>query len=951
VVAGAGRQPRINKPGLPYFVGHVEVGVFLCDVDNPGHSDWTDELRAEAARQDAELDVLKTAGIYYTSHGRRIVQPIAEVIPAGEVEPYLRRWLCELEVAGVAVDWACRDWTRHFRLPNVKRKGRLYRSPSLRLEQMVPIELKPLPTALPSVSAREMASTSSRPPVSVEWTSDVPKIWLPRVQQIADAVKAESSEWHTLFMALAGALLARSAPPEHVPALCRAISLATGADTRTDDRERAARSTVEKQMAGQRITGSGELRRRWPQVAAALDDATARGSEARLRALAAAPSATAAMPVAEATAALEDAIRRAPDGLTLISAECGLGKTAAAVRIAAERAAKPYRSPDATGERAPAQSKTSISVDKNKLAKQVARDVALAGTKVRRLFGPLSVKGADGKPECRYYDIARPLVAGGQAMQWELCQGRGQEPCEYLELCTAYGGAEGPPDARVTIGPHALLGQLNAEAGSTGLLVIDEPPDVLETTVLSLQKLDAASQILRAFDGRYIGALTPALAGVRAWVAELGELDAPTELADAVRFCARVIKQEDLEQARRSSGCEGDAVECARAAPFPEGRSGIAPPIQSAYLAMARKSIEWACAIGDASKVLRAIYRALASVAPVAARIEQRNERVLILTGAREPFVDALRREGAVVVSDANAELHAPIMAKVVGYDPPHHRFSAVDGAPIERTLIRCRSATRTQWLPKGQLAVDASLVGAVRVLFEWVKEDPAAKRLGLITMLPIELALRAALEPDNRELDAKWTNAHQSLQVLAEVRGKLGPVIRSWPGQILFGHYGAVRGLNTMADVDCLATLGDPWPNLGAMKNDVAFLGLADAWEQRLEDSCRAELEQAHGRIRAVHRTRSGRALHIGGVLPGGSGWSSGNVQIRRLLGGAPKATSVMDANELELVIGALGGVRAAARVLDCDPKTVRRYREGLTPVPEGSAAELRRRLLDGGA
>lgn len=66
VVEGAARQPRINKSGLPHFEGRVQVGVFFCDVDNPMHSPWTDELLKAALAQYDTLDVLQTAGVYHT---------------------------------------------------------------------------------------------------------------------------------------------------------------------------------------------------------------------------------------------------------------------------------------------------------------------------------------------------------------------------------------------------------------------------------------------------------------------------------------------------------------------------------------------------------------------------------------------------------------------------------------------------------------------------------------------------------------------------------------------------------------------------------------------------------------------------------------------------------------------------------------------------------------------
>ena len=51
VVKRAQWQPRINKPGLVHFDGIVETSVFFCDVDNPGHAEWTDGLVESAMRE------------------------------------------------------------------------------------------------------------------------------------------------------------------------------------------------------------------------------------------------------------------------------------------------------------------------------------------------------------------------------------------------------------------------------------------------------------------------------------------------------------------------------------------------------------------------------------------------------------------------------------------------------------------------------------------------------------------------------------------------------------------------------------------------------------------------------------------------------------------------------------------------------------------------------------
>jgi len=209
--------------------------------------------------------------------------------------------------------------------------------------------------------------------------------------------------------------------------------------------------------------------------------------------------------------------------------------------------------------------------------------------------------------------------------------------------------------------------------------------------------------------------------------------------------------------------------------------------------------------------------------------------------------------------------------------------------------------------------------------------------------MRTIELAFRAALRPDDAELERDWRAAKQSAKTLELVRSTLGPLLRSWPGELRLAHYGAVRGLNDFADVDSLITLGDPWPNLGDVRNDVAFLGLEESWEARLEDLCRAELEQAHGRLRTIHRTRPGRALHVGNVLPSGLGWGSGQIEIRKLEGGRPANVSTIAPSEIAELVDAVGGLRRTAGLIGCSPASLLRYQAGIRAMPAQMIASLR--------
>jgi uncharacterized protein YukE len=299
---------------------------------------------------------------------------------------------------------------------------------------------------------------------------------------------------------------------------------------------------------------------------------------------------------------------------------------------------------------------------------------------------------------------------------------------------------------------------------------------------------------------------------------------------------------------------------------------------------------------------------------------------------------------------DANIGVHAGIYEKALGYEPPLRNFRAEDGAPIERTHLWCSSASRTHWMRSGKLLPKPSLVNAVREIIKWAKADPAATRLGLITLKPIRQALDCILRPTDPNAIEAWKKAGQLDGTLEELRRMLAPIISEWKGELILGHYGAVRGLNSMADVDCLATLGDPWPNIGQVARDMDYLGMQDQSDERMEALCRAELEQAHGRLRTVHRARPGHALHVGRVLPSGSGWCSGQIRRERMTMGRPKAESAMSVEELEAIIGGCGGLKATARMVDCSAAFLRQCRTGKRPVSVRIAERLLGLTVAGG-
>lgn len=754
----ATHQPRLRKDSAPSYPLPARVHVLFADIDHPNRAKTTPEMLDTVA--------LETEGIYWTEHGYRLVQPLLRPVPALESEPTLWAWLTALAARGIGVDWACRDWTRHFRLPNVRKKGRLYLSPRIDLSRMVPIDIAPM---APPVGARRKRATKPATGPAPVFVAALPDAWQQRAELVARGSIVAAGGRHRYALALSGALLAAGVPEDIVPAFVRAVASLTGAAD-PGHHEHTARQTVDRRRMGIPISGLDALRAEWPGAADAL----------------VVPSAPA--PVVTPPRSIADTLRAAGDGVSMIAAECGLGKTRAAEEVAR----------DAAGMAKKLGSKTAISVDKHSLAKQVTEHLRADNVDVVRFFGPLAVEG------CVYRKTAEPLVAGGQSLRKDFCEGRNRAPCAHRETCTVRRGYEGDLSARVAVGPHALLKQLDGHAGSTGLLVIDEPPALLETVALVAADLVMAERNLPDFESAYANAMGPILAALRAWV----ESEAAPDI-DALR----------------------------RACPDDER-----PPIRWSAMHRARDHYGSARNLGAASRVLGVVGR----IRDPNALLRVEAERLWV-SAPGAGLVRALVRAGRTVVLDASAGLNRALYARVIGYEPPLHSFPANDGCTVERTLFRMR-ASRTAWVGEN---APPSLQNAIRRVFGWA----GGVRLGVVTFAPLT--------------------------------GILAQMAESYPGEIRIAHYGGIRGLDSWADLDALATLGDPRPNLVAAEAEAAWAAgprgaeagaCADA---RVDALARAELEQAHGRLRLVHRTTPAKACHVGSIWPGGSGWTLDRVRV----------------------------------------------------------------------
>ena len=882
IVDGAERQVRINKLGLVDFPRRVVVTAFFVDLDNPGHAPWTDESRAAARAQEASSEEAKRAVIYDTGKGRRLARGLVTPVTPEEAERYLAMYHQRLIADGFKPDAACMSWNGHFRMPNVRRDGLPWRTPYLSLENHQLLDVTTL-GELPEVeepSADEPRKKAPRkPPVS--FAADVPEMFLPMVETIGQSVRiGVSSDFHAMYLAMAGALVMRRVMPELIPAIVQRIAMRAGS-IKPDHHQKSARDTVDKHRRGERTTGMPALLARWPLVADALYAATAFGHEAGVRAQAAVE--TDAPSAADAHDAIVEALRKHGDGLEMFCSGCGAGKTHAACVVAAER--------QQTGARLG--SRTSICVSTTKLAEQIAADLTKAGHPVMRLRG---VTAGKGESECKKKHVALQLVRGGQSVEKLLCRG-----CEYELTCLARLGYEGDPHAKIIVAPHEMLERVSALTGKTGLLMIDEPPPAIESKRLNQSDLGNALDLIQS-SFTNAAPLAPALSTLSTWLttAKIGEVIASDKLI----------------------------------APFPCESPVVS---RSAISAMYRHPA-FAKSLGDAAEVIMTVYRAVSSSQPVKLRVEERAKvRTLVLTLVNHGLALALNREGSVAALDANADANQSTYAKIVGYEPKLHRFHVADGAPIARTLAMMTGATRTGWIPRGRVSLENGLERAIDRAIDWVREDASTITVGIITMKVIELLLRGA---QGEAVDAEWSKLGQIAATLAAARERIGPSLEGLT--IIFGHYGGIRGLDHMKHVDALVTLGDPWQNLDDVRDVVAHFGLDEEPSARAEMLCRAELEQAHGRLRAPHRARPGRALHVGRILPGGSGWTNDKVDIRPGVAGAPKAATCMPQDEVSFHITRLRGVRPAARAIGVSHQTILRYRDG-APVPTEVAVRLR--------
>lgn len=937
------RQPRLCKDALGWVRAQgfeVHLVALTADVDTPGHAPWTAETRAAFEGLWARASgPLATCGMYLSPKGYRLVQPLLLPLEVEAGERALGAWLAALVAVGV---WdsalQVHDWTRHMRTPHHTRQGVRVESPTQDWMRMRAVEVE-----VPAVATPRRAARRSHPRVPVKDFDPVcPRGWERAADTLGVAIRdSVTADWRRCYLALAGALLERDCPPAGVPAV---IGRAHMVDPRWEhllgDRLLIAQGTVTRWAAtddstGERpaVLGYTALRQHYPVVANALDASTVTGVEARVRRQLAA-SAPTPVPVGEAVDTIAREIAQAR-GVVAIAAPPGTGKTRAVVDHA-------RRLPVIQGRARPG-GRLVVSAPRHDLAEQTASN--LPGS--LHLFSPPSLT-RHGRTVCIYADAAKALANGRQSVRREFCEGRGRNPCDAAEGCEARPGVEGNPDANLVVGVHGLVRELRAYAGPSGTLVVDEPGEIVLTERVTLDDLDTARRYLDAFVPRYANAMAPALAAFTAWVREVGPLDAPlVSVHDAVRAGAPSVPADLLDAAGVAHELVGDGILVAAAGAIDPAARTSAPPLEWRSVALARSNPGRAAELGKASRLLDLLWRGVTAPVLVSARLDDRQgDRAATLVSLDPDLLLALEHEGGVVILDANAALHMPAIELVLRERPQTRgmptklvELAVADGAPIARTLLATATATRRQWMPRG-VPDWAVILPPLRAALAWAREGGETHKVALLVPKEVHVALAWTLRPDDPATVKLVQASRVPRRVLDRARADLAPVLATFPGTILTGHYGALEGLDHLAGCDATITLLDPRPNLGDEAIKAEYLGVD--LDNRLDELAAAELQQAHGRLRTIHRRRPGRQLHVGAVVP--AGWR--NAEVRPLPVGRPANVAAMTAEELKAIREELGmGLREMARALSVSDRTIRRFESTDDPraIPEDFARAVR--------
>lgn len=433
---------------------------------------------------------------------------------------------------------------------------------------------------------------------------------------------------------------------------------------------------------------------------------------------------------------------------------------------------------------------------------------------------------------------------------------------------------------------ESRLGLLAEGAAPPEILVIDEPPPLLQVTTLIPRHAEVMTS--------WLDTLQPAVRrGVESAVQEFAAhlacgLDSTFTLADLLSPAAidRMKGTTNLSLAARIERAAAALPSDPRIAKLGNARQIVEALREAAWLP-GRKSI-----YSDTDGTIRLVTRA--PWVRQLARWIQRGGRALILDATAN-----------------RADYRALLLGKENWDKLAYHEIHVEDAPGVKRVYYRWGSGARSRHLV-GAAPKWTEFQGVLRHLCGVVKEHGGP--VGIISDKPTATALK---------------------QILNAVAGE--PVEHTLPEELLelirtgvefkIGWYGAHRGLDDWANCRVLATVGDPFPNVGDVRAEAQFLQRDERAHAYMK--CMAEIVQASGRARPIHRTDQVVMVHYGKSKPSlwlAPQWASAEqVNVRT---GRPRQKLNGGTTDEELVRLKKAGmsVREIARKIGAAPTTVHR-------------------------
>lgn len=543
----------------------------------------------------------------------------------------------------------------------------------------------------------------------------------------------------------------------------------------------------------------------------------------------------------QATAAIRTALR-SPAPLIVLRSTTGAGKSAEIRQSLAEQASDEH----------PA----ALFVPTHRLGEQTQQGLWSLGVSASRPLGvarvhlPVVREGEDPHA-CLHHEAAELLAQAGGRVREELCSG-----CTYRKAhpktgaeCPAY--ASGASRAPVVVLQQPLLADTLATAAEElsqqepehpplTTVIVDELPPLVSRVSWTAAEMYKKLRLDTETNPEALEGLGPLLDAIAKRIQSTVEGGVSLRQILAIGGLSDADIERTLEDAR--------AVD-------PRTLWKRSLPVRLALRAMNPTSRDHAlarlAAVAAATGMLRVLIEAAHEPdRPLLWREETGPSLATLAPWVRQvrPFLAA---GGKLRLLDATAPVDA---LRSLWPELELHAVEVRDAEDIQRRYLVWQHGARGRHTAPDRTLLPDELRGPLRRLAAVITET-GARTVGLLTHKPLADAMREwlrDLEADPSRPAPAWCPEELAALVAAGV--ELRP-----------GHYGAQRGLDTWADVDVLATVGDPWANLGASTIEAAVLGIkAEEWTL---ETARAELVQAWGRARPVHRSSSCVIVHLGAL------------------------------------------------------------------------------------